>query len=56
MRKCLNENRKSPIFDVFLDKQSTKYKNEDNKKIVVDFIAGMTDRYFNLEYKRIKND
>ncbi len=54
--KDLNENRKSPIFDVFLDKQSTKYKNEDNKKIVVDFIAGMTDRYFNLEYKRIKND
>ena len=53
--KDLKEKRKSPIFDVFLDKQSDEYKKTDLKKIVIDFIAGMTDRYFNLEYERINN-
>ena len=28
-------------------------KNNDNKKIIIDFIAGMTDAYFIRELERI---
>ena len=49
----LKNNLSSPIFDVFLNDQSREYKKTNLKKIVIDFISGMTDRYFNLEYERI---
>lgn len=51
-----NHNNLSPFFKVFYDLKDDNYKKQDPKKIVIDFIAGMTDRYFNLEYERIVNE
>ena len=42
-----NNNKDSKIYNMFLYNASDEYKkNTDNKKIVIDFIAGMTDDYF----------
>jgi dGTPase len=42
-----NNKKKSVIYKSFLNNMSDKYiENTDNKKIVIDFIAGMTDDYF----------
>jgi len=41
------ENRKSVIFNSFLEDMSKEYiNNQKNEEIVRDFIAGMTDQYF----------
>lgn len=40
-------NKESIIYKVFINNMSDEYINKnDNKKIVIDFIAGMTDDYF----------
>ena len=57
--KYLNDiktcNYESAIFKVFLDDMDLEYlKNTDERK-VMDFIAGMTDDYFLLEYNRLHN-
>ena len=50
-----NNNEDSKIVNEFLKDQSEEYKeNTNNKRIVIDYIAGMTDTYFNNEIKRIK--
>jgi len=42
-----NENKESIIYKSFINHMSDAYINgNDNKKIVIDFIAGMTDDYF----------
>jgi len=42
-----NENKESPIYEVFINNMSDEYiNNNENKKKVIDFIAGMTDDYF----------
>ena len=47
-----SENRKSNIFLQFLNNKSEKYlENNNNAEKVRDFIATMTDRYFNEEVK-----
>ena len=51
-----NSNLDSPIFKVYLNYKDEIYKENTSKRIVIDFIAGMTDDYFNLEYKRIINE
>ncbi len=49
-------NKDSKIINEFLKDQSEEYKaNTNNKRIVIDYIAGMTDTYFNNEIKRIKD-
>ena len=48
-------NFESPIYKVYLNYKDDSYKNNTNARIVIDFIAGMTDDYFNLEYNRITN-
>ena len=48
-------NFESPIYKVYLNYKDCSYKDNTNARIVIDFIAGMTDDYFNLEYKRIAN-
>ena len=51
----LNNNKEnSKIYEAFLSNMNKEYilKN-DNKKIVIDFIAGMTDAYFIRELERI---
>ena len=42
-----NNNRDSIIFKIFLDYQVDEYLNgTNNKRLVIDFIAGMTDELF----------
>ena len=42
-----NNNTESKIFTIFLNSESKEYRdNTDNKRIVIDFIAGMTDDFF----------
>ena len=48
-------NFESPIYKVYHNYKNDSYKNHTNSRIVIDFIAGMTDDYFNLEYNRITN-
>ena len=51
----LNKNKeKSKIYELFLSNMTIDYINRnDNKKIIIDFIAGMTDDYFLNELKAI---
>lgn len=53
--KDLNEeNKKSSIYKVFLNYMDENYiLNNTKKRIVIDFIAGMTDDYFNREYENL---
>lgn len=50
-----SNNLDSPIYSVYLDYKNKNYHKNTNARIVIDFIAGMTDDYFNREYKRIRN-
>lgn len=50
-----SNNLDSPIYKVYLDYKNKNYHKNTNARIVIDFIAGMTDDYFNREYKRIRN-
>ncbi len=50
-QKCLDDlnenNLESDIYQVYLKDANPDYiKNTDNKRIVIDYIAGMTDEYF----------
>lgn len=48
------QNRESIIYKVFLDSQSSKYLESTNqKRMVIDFIAGMTDDLFVREVRRV---
>ena len=51
-----SNNLDSPIYKVYLNYKDENYKVNTPSRIAIDFIAGMTDDYFNLEYKRIKNE
>ncbi len=53
----LNNNKKEEkIFKVFLDDMDDIYiENNSNERIVIDYIAGMTDDYFLNEYNRLNN-
>lgn len=49
-----NNNEESPIIKSYLNNMSKEYKdNNTNERIVIDYIAGMTDDYFLSEAKRI---
>lgn len=49
-----NNNKESLVYKDFLLNMDEEYiKNTDNKKIVIDFIAGMTDAYFLRELEGI---
>lgn len=51
-----NNNYESEIYRIFLDDMNSKYKeNNSNKRIVIDFIAGMTDDYFMKQVDKIIN-
>ena len=48
-----NNNHNSIIYRIFLDTQSKYYlKNTSNVRKVIDYIAGMTDDYFNAQYEK----
>lgn len=49
-----NHNRKSAIYQHFLKDMSKEYlKNTVDKRKVIDFIAGMTDDFFNNQFKEL---
>lgn len=49
-----SKSQKSPIYQYFLNDMKDDYReNNDNKRIVIDFIAGMTDGFFNDQYKEL---
>lgn len=50
------ENEDSPIINSYLKNMSEEYQNNNTKeRIVLDYIAGMTDEYFIAEYERCSN-
>ena len=50
-------NEKSPIINSYLKNMVKEYKeNNTHERIVIDYIAGMTDDYFLREYARITNN
>ena len=53
--KHLNENiKEEKIFKVFINEMDKLYlENNSNERIVIDYIAGMTDDYLNAEYNRL---
>ena len=54
---CLNNNIKSDINSNFLDNMNDEYRNNNtNERIIIDYIAGMTDNYLIKQFqKNIKN-
>ena len=53
--KHLNNNiKEEKIFKVFINEMDKSYlENNSNERIVIDYIAGMTDDYLNIEYNRL---
>lgn len=56
--KCIyileNNLTKYNIYKNFLNKMNDDYKTNTNARIVIDYIAGMTDDYFINEYNKLK--
>ena len=57
--KCLyileNKLTNYNIYKCFLNKMSNDYrKNNSNERIIIDYIAGMTDNYFLNEFNILK--
>jgi dGTPase len=49
-----NKDVESDIYKVYLNSMSDEYKNNTcNARIVIDYIAGMTDDYFIEEHKKL---
>lgn len=42
------------IYKLYLNKMSKEYKKNSNSRIIIDYIAGMTDDYFKSEYETLK--
>lgn len=50
----LNENnQESVIFKSYLNNMSEEYKENTNERIVLDYVSGMTDDYFKMQYDKI---
>lgn len=56
LNDLINHNTNSNIYKIFLNDMPKKYKdNNSNERIVIDYIAGMTDDFFINEYNTISN-
>ncbi len=52
--KCLKEKKKSDIYLDYLEEMESLYLLKNTKeRIVLDYIAGMTDEYFQRQYQKI---
>ena len=52
-----NNNKSSDIYKDFLHDKIDEYLNNTNhKRMVIDYIAGMTDEYFFRKYKEVENN
>ena len=50
-----NKIKDSDIYEIYLNKMSKKYThNNTNERMVLDYIAGMTDDFFHVQYDKIK--
>ena len=57
LKDVQNENKDSKIYQNFLNfKKDIYFKNTTEERRVIDFIAGMTDDYFEECYKCTRND
>ena len=54
MSDLKSDNRESTIFKAYLNYKNDDYKKNTNARIVIDYIAGMTDDYFIKEYDKTK--
>jgi len=49
-----NNNYSSDIYKIFLNEMTDEYKEKtSNERIVIDYIAGMTDDFFTTVYNTI---
>ena len=57
-KKCIyileNKLENNNIYKLFLNNMNEEYKKNSNARIVIDYIAGMTDDYFKTEYNILK--
>lgn len=52
-----NRNTKSKIYTIFLDEWKKEYiESTENKRIIIDFIAGMTDDFFLNEIRNVSEN
>lgn len=51
----LNKNNKTSAIYNYVNKLSSRYQKNAPERIVIDYIAGMTDYYFHEEYEKVKN-
>ena len=55
LEAIINQDKNNIIYKVFLNNQNEKYlANTSSKRMVIDFISGMTDDMFINEIKRIE--
>ena len=53
LKQLNDKDTEQDIYNVFLNDMSSKYiTNNSNERIVIDFIAGMTDEYFKRQYDK----
>jgi len=51
--QIINNKKDEDIFKIYLNEMDTSYlKNNTPTRIVIDFIAGMTDNFFNYQYNK----
>ena len=50
-----NNNEESLIYSSYLNNMSDEYKENRPERIVIDYIAGMTDEYFLKQYNSLKS-
>lgn len=54
LRYLQGKNTETNIYQIYLNNMTEEYKNNTtNERIVIDYIAGMTDDYFTKEYMKI---
>lgn len=55
LKDIKDNNTDSNIYKIFIKNKNEKYKQNPPERIVIDYIAGMTDDFFLKEYKKYEN-
>ena len=55
LKDVKDNNTNSNIYKIFIKNKNEKYKQNTPERIVIDYIAGMTDDFFLKEYKKYEN-
>lgn len=55
LKDVKNNNTDSNIYKIFIKNKNEKYRQNTPERIVIDYIAGMTDDFFLKEYKKYEN-